>query len=123
MIKKMLNADTHSKPPTPKEGDLYKVIRLHGASFEIRYGYYADIDRDLEPMEIYPDFKSNPAYTPDGAPFVTLMQDPCPHYQPRRKSAEPDCSSCQYLERGEELIGICRCPQRKCVTKAGDAYE
>lgn len=107
----------------PREGDLYKVIQLYGATFEIRYGYYEEIDRRGEPVEIYPDFQKNPAYTGDGFPFVTLMQDTCQFYKPSRKAIEPDCSTCQHLERGEELIGICRCPQRKCLKKAGDTYE
>ena len=36
----------------PKEGDLYRLIELHGKAFEIRYGYYEDIDRQYDPMEI-----------------------------------------------------------------------
>ena len=44
----------------PKEGDLYRFIELHGKAFEIRYGYYEDIDRQYDPMEIYPDFLKNP---------------------------------------------------------------
>lgn len=103
----------HSPNTRPREGDLYKVIALHGAAFEIRYGYYEEIDRKGEPVEIYPDFQTNPVYTADGCPFVTLMQDPCPHYSPRRRSAEPDCSTCQHLQRGEELIGTCRCPNNR----------
>jgi hypothetical protein len=97
----------------PREGELYKVIKLHGAAFEIRYGYYEEIDRTGEPTEIYPDFIENPTYTVDGSPFVTLMQDACPHHYSCRTATEPDCGSCQYLERGEDLIGICRCPHNQ----------
>lgn len=97
----------------PREGELYKRIHLHGVTFEILYGYYEEIDRTGEPVQIYPDFLKTPTYTPDGSPFVTLMQDTCQFYKPRRHSTEPDCSTCQYLERGEELIGICRCPHNR----------
>ncbi len=104
----------------PREGELYKVIKLHGATFEIRYGYYEEIDRAGPPVAIYPDFGENPAYTPEGYPFVTYMQDACPHHRSRGPVSEPDCGSCQHLERGEALIGICRCPQKKC-SQQGDA--
>lgn len=101
----------------PKEGDLYKVIDLHGKTFEIRYGYYEEIDRKYEPMEIYPDFLQNPVYTKDDYPFVTHMQEACRYF--RRKSEEPerDCGNCKYMERGEELIAVCRCPKNKKSAK------
>ncbi len=97
----------------PREGELHKVIKLHGVAFEIRYGYYEEIDRTGEPVEIYPDFVENPVYTDDGYPFVTAMQDACSHHRSHRRATEPDCGSCQYLERGVELIGICRCPHNQ----------
>ena len=70
----------------PKEGDLYREIELWGRSFEIRYGYYEEIDRQYDPMEIYPDFLQNPVYTEEGYPFVTLMQEPCQHFQKESRS-------------------------------------
>lgn len=103
----------HPPGPHPLEGVLYKVIKLHGTAFEIRYGYYEEIDRTGDPVEIYPDFLKAPAYTDAGYPFVTLMQDACPHHRSCHTVTEPDCGSCQYLERGEELIGICRCPHNQ----------
>lgn len=101
----------------PQEGDLYKAIRLHGVTFEIRYGYYEEIDRAGEPVVIYPDFLEKPVYTQDGRPFVTLMQDACPHYRALRPVQEPDCSSCIHLQRGEELIGTCRCPKNSIPSR------
>lgn len=106
-----------SIPEKPKEGDLYRVIELHGRTFEIRYGYYEEIDRQYDPMEIYPDFLQNPIYTKDGYPFVTLMQEPCQHFKKRGKEPEEDCENCKYMERGEELIALCRCPQNKKSVK------
>ncbi len=105
--------EINAKPPTPKEGDLFKIIELHGRAFEIRYGYYEEIDRQFEPMEIYPDFIKNPVYTNDDFPFVTLMQSPCDHYIKKGKDSERDCSTCKYMERGDELIAVCRCPKNR----------
>ena len=101
----------------PKEGDLYRAIELYGKTFEIRYGYYEEIDRQYDPMEIYPDFLQNPVYTKDGYPFVTLMQEPCQYFKKRGKEPEEDCENCKYMERGEELIALCRCPQNKKSVK------
>ena len=98
---------------TLQEGDLYKIIKLHGATFEIRYGYYEETDRQFEPIEIYPDFIKNPVYTNDGFPFVTLMQDPCEHYKKCTDDPDHDCSNCKYMERGDELIAVCRCDSRR----------
>lgn len=94
-----------------REGNLYKTIELYGASFEIKYGYYEDIDRKYDPVAIYPDFIKKPVYTSDGYPFITLMQSPCEHFE--RKSDDDDCGSCNYMERGDDLIAICRCPKRR----------
>jgi len=99
----------------PKEGDLYKVITAHGKSFEIRYGYYEEIDRHSrypEPIEIYPNFIEQPVYTDEGIPFVTAMQTPCGHFK-----GEPDedntCYECSHYEKCEELLGICTCPKNR----------
>ncbi len=101
-------------PPT--ENDIYKVIELHGRRFEIRYGYYEEIDRDYEPVPIYPDFIKEPVYTDEGEPFVTLMQDPCESYEPNGRCSDRDCGTCVYTERGDDLIGICKCKKNKKST-------
>ena len=91
---------------TPKEGDLYKKITLHGKTFELRYGYYEDFERDGgEPIPIYPDFKKAPLFTDGGFPFVTAMQEPCEHYT--GESGDPCCHECLFYKTGEELLGIC----------------
>ena len=113
MLAKLFKTDIGLKQCTPKEGDLYKIIELHGVRFEIRYGYYEEIDRQNEPMEIYPDFLKSPAYTDDGFPFVTLMQNPCEEYRQRGTDVDHDCGSCFYMESGDELIAICRCPKKQ----------
>ena len=113
MFSRFTDINENSKPPVPKEGELFKVIRLHGATFEIRYGYYEEGDRQFEPVEIYPDFLKNPIYTNDGFPFVTLMQAPCENFKKLTDDPDRDCGNCRYMERGDELIAVCRCESRR----------
>lgn len=98
----------------PREGDLYAVIQTHGCTFELRYGYYEECDRTGPPDVIYPNFKENPQYAPDGKPFVTRMQDACPHYCARR-ARDPDstCGDCSYFRPGEDWFGLCACIHNK----------
>lgn len=99
----------------PKEGDLYKVIHLHGKTFEIRYGFYEECDRHnqfAEPMEIYPDFLKEPQHTDDGIPFITAIQNPCAHFV-GNKDANSTCEECAHYRHGEELLGICACPENQ----------
>ena len=108
---------THLQPNTspPKEGDLFKIIRLGGATFEIRYGFYEECDRHnqfAEPMEIYPDFIRCPQHTLEGAPFVTAIQRPCKHFMGKR-NANNTCEDCAYYRHGEELLGTCTCPHNQ----------
>lgn len=99
----------------PKENDVYKVIEIHGKRFEIRYGYYEDIDREYEPVPIYPDFIKEPIYSDDGAPFAVAWQDVCEHYKAKREERTVDdtCSDCIHYEKCEELLGICTCSARR----------
>ena len=97
-----------------REGELYKVIKAHGKTFEIYYGYYDDADRQnpfVDPLEMYPNFIESPFYTDEGVPFVTAMQIPCKSFK-----GEPDedntCYQCAYYERCEDLLGLCRCSAR-----------
>ncbi len=106
---------TDLNEPGPREGALYKVVDLHGQQFPLYYGYYEEWEREnpgVEPMPIYPDFLAQPQYTPEGFPFVTKMQDPCKHYQGEAGSYH-DCAECSYYRHGDELIGICVCPENK----------
>lgn len=99
----------------PKEGDLFKVIQIHGKTFEIRYGFYEECDRlgpFAEPIEIYPDFIKKPQYTADGIPFITAIQTPCSHFSEKR-DANSTCEECTYYRHGDELLGICACPHNK----------
>lgn len=102
-----------------KEGDLHKVITAFGKSFEIRYGYYGEEERqnpEIEPYEIYPDFEQNPEYTDDGIPFTVAWQSPCKHYRLAdvfKKHEDNGCYECKYYEKCEELLGVCRCNARR----------
>ena len=104
----------------PKEGDLFKVIVAHGKSFELRYGYYTDTDREnpyIEPMEMYPNFIENPLYTDEGIPFVTAMQKVCKHFKLKDKHSDQGednvCFGCSHYEKCEELLGVCTCKARR----------
>ena len=98
----------------PKEGDIYKTVSTFGKEFELRYGYYDEMDRGGEPDVIYPDFLKTPTYTARGEPFVTMMQDACRLYHGKSKRNEDTtCAECYHFERGEEWFGICKCPKNK----------
>ena len=95
-----------------REGDIYKVVSLHGRQFTLLYGYYEDYERGrCEPIPIYPDFKASPVYTDEGHPFVTQMQELCEHGN--SKFAEGVCADCPYFKRGSDLIGICTCRKNR----------
>lgn len=97
-----------------REGDLYRIVTVYGKTFELYYGYYDDIERagkHTEPIPIYPDLVRYPLYTEDGSPFVTEMQDICSHFLGRE--GEESCLACRHFEKGDELIGICKCEKRK----------
>ena len=94
------------------------MITAYGRSFEIKYGYYEEIDRknpNVEPMEIYPNFIENPVYSEDGIPFVTAMQISCKHFKLGRGEKDEDntCIHCVHFEQCEELLGVCKCKARR----------
>lgn len=100
-----------------KEGDLYKTVTTFGKTFELRYGYYSERDRQnpiCEPAVIYPDFTREPLYTDDGKPLVTIIQDACVSYKgERNKTPDTTCAECNYFLRGEEWFGVCTCKARQ----------
>lgn len=115
MLPTVFRPEAEAGPPVPKEGDLFKVIRVHGATFEIKYGFYEERDRHTrfaEPMAIYPNFTAKPQYTDDGIPFATSMQIPCENFK-GRKDEDSTCGDCAYYQHCEELIGICTCRMKK----------
>lgn len=111
----LTNIDSNAPPKKKQEGELFKIIESHGKMFEIRYGYYEDVDRQnpyLDPIEIYPDFIKSPVYTENGVPFVTAMQKPCEYFS-GELDEENTCYQCKHYERCEELLGICKCNLRR----------
>ena len=95
-----------------RDGDLYKIISLFGKSFEIRYGYYEEYERESgEPIPIYPDFVSCPVHTEEGYPFVTQMQELCEHGE--SDFSDAFCADCKHYRHGDDLIGICTCEKNK----------
>ena len=95
-----------------QDGELYKVVTVQGVNFELRYGYYEEFERGIgEPIPIYPDFRKTPQYTKEGHPFVTQMQELCEYGE--SKFSEGCCADCRYFLFGEELLGICTCPENR----------
>ena len=118
MFTSLFGLNTPPKEPKHKEGDLYKVLTAYGVAFELRYGYYEEIDREnMHPMEIYPNFLENPVYTTEGIPFATAMQKICKHFKLKSKECDEGedntCYQCGYYEKCEELLGVCRCKTRQ----------
>ena len=105
-----------------EEGELYRVVTTYGKTFELRYGYYGEKDRQnpmCDPAVIYPDFTVEPLYTDGGEPFVTMMQDACNCYKGKNKrTQDTTCEECQYFQHGEEWFGICTCAKNKKASAA-----
>lgn len=95
----------------PKEGGLYKVIQIEEHTFELRFGFYAEFERETsEPVVIYPDLAENRLYTADGRRIVTAIQDPCSSYTVSTpKAKDMCCNDCDHYVRSGEEIGICTC--------------
>ena len=110
------NSDLQQKV-SPKEGDLYKIVNTYGRTFELRYGYYEECDRQsplCQPIVIYPDFTQEPVYTEKGAPFVTMMQDACKSFAGEiKRTPDTTCAECRHFVKGEEWFGICNCPKNQ----------
>ena len=100
-------------PLVPQEGDLYKEVNVFGKTFRLHYGYYESFEREApfnDPIPIYPDFIKDPHYTADGRPIVTAMQNICGFYL-GRNDEDSSCAECAFFIKGEELFGLCNCPQ------------
>ena len=117
MIRMNCKTDASQEENTPREGDLYRVVVTFGKSFELRYGFYEERDRNnplCEPAIIYPDFVREPLFTESGEPFVTMIQDACGHYKGNTKrTPDSTCAECKHFKQGEEWFGACTCAKRK----------
>ncbi len=105
-----------------KEGELYKIITIHGKAFPIYYGYHSEAERGRwEPTPLFPDFLLNATYTEDGQPYARADQDVCEHYQPKpTESGENWCNDCWHFLLGEDIIGICQCDKRKQIVRQNE---
>lgn len=113
MLSKLLGQRTE-RPPTHREGDLYKEVTVGGKTFCLLYGYYEPFERECghnEPIPLYPDFIRNPLYTEEGVPFVTAMQDICSHYIGKENG--DSCAECGFYLRDKELFGFCGCGENR----------
>ena len=89
-----------------RDGELYKIISLHGHKIEIRYGYYDECERGrVDPIPIYPDFEQHPLYTEDGYPLVTQMQTECPYGT--SPFTDGLCAECVFFHSEEDFMGVC----------------
>ena len=117
MFTTLLRAEHTQNDQSHKDGELYKVVKTFGKTFELRYGYYSEEDRQnplCEPAVIYPDFTREPLYTDDGEPFVTMIQDACADYKGEdNKTPDSTCAECKHFKRGEEWFGVCACKKNK----------
>lgn len=110
----------------PQEGDLHAVVKIENHVFELRYGFYDELDRNSgEPCVIYPDLESEPLYTKDGSRIVSAIQSVCPHYvAPEGRTEEDSCYTCSYFPSIKDEIGICRCEKtRKMSAVSADITE
>ena len=117
MLSSLLQNNIQPAEVTHEEGELYKVVTTFGKTFQLRYGYYQECDRQsplCDPVVIYPDFVKDPVYTDNGEPFVTMVQDACKSYRGEAKrTSDTTCYECKYFHSGEDWIGICTCLKNK----------
>ena len=64
-----------------KDGDLYKTVTLHGISFELRYGYYEDYERNTGKViiETFGERKLNPVHVRADTHLSRLYSRPGVH--------------------------------------------
>lgn len=79
-----------------------KYIQLDDDTFEIICTYNEEMNKYFGD---YPDFKEHPRYTPNGKPWVNVMDCDCPYYT----GDYDDCGSCHYIikEHPKDVIGVC----------------
>jgi len=113
----MCTTETHIR-----DGDLYEIAEVYGHRFEIRYGYYEEYERGrIEPLPIYPLFRETPAYSPEGYPLATKMQEPCEDYILKKEGIDNErCADCIYFHNeGKNIIGICKCEKKQKINTKG----
>ena len=101
-----------------QEGDIYEVLSVDGETFEIRYGYYEDFEREnSEPIPIYPDLAKTVIFGTSGKRIVTHMQEPCSYFHPvSEEGTERCCGCCQFYPANRQMINACECKYTRAVT-------
>lgn len=99
----------HRRSPTVQEGEIYEVLYIDGKTFEIRYGFYEDYERDgSEPIPIYPDLEKTPVYGDSGKMIVTHMKSPCAYFKPQTEhGVERCCGCCVYYPVNRQMMSVC----------------
>ncbi len=104
------------------EGKLYKSIEIADRVFDIYFGYNHERERERwGPSPIFPDFYITPIFTADGIPFARADQDTCSYFSPKeRVSGENWCNDCLHFYKGEDIIGLCKCDQRRHIVRKNE---
>ena len=98
-----------------KNGELYKSVEVEGVRFDIYYGYESENVKRLgwEPTPQYPDFNTQPTFSPQGKRFTLTYGEICNDYQPISKTTERICcQNCKLFNKKEEYIGLCESKNR-----------
>ena len=92
--------------------DKTRHYEFEGVTLEIPLHYDPRSDRYLEE---YPDFISNPVYTPAGCQVLFAGEDACPYAEADDGGECPDCGSCRYfrLAGAHTWIGVCGHEKRR----------
>ena len=79
---------------------------FEGVTLEIPLRYD---ERSQIYIEEYPDFVSNPVYTPKGHPVMFVGEDACCYGEYSGGEGCPDCGSCRFFRPAaiHNWIGVC----------------
>ena len=100
----------------PKEGDLYKIIKIGGHTFSIYYGYYGEEERlQNDIMPIFPDLHQEKYYDEEGYRIMYALDDGCEHFDHKQEGYPSKwCLTCVLFPQEEDIdLGICKCEARR----------
>ena len=92
-----------------------RIFSLDGDEVEVIFYYDESCGKHLGD---YPDFESDPRYTPTGRPWVDVTMIGCQYSE----NEEQDCGSCHYLqkEKANDIIGICTHGEKRLAMSGKD---
>ena len=84
------------------EKQIFKTYHLDSDVFVV--SFHLD-DYSGKYLGEYPDFTECPRYTPNGRPWVSVIEEGCPYAE----ADDRTCGSCRYLQKAgaNDLIGVC----------------